>query len=450
MTKLWDKGYKLDEFMEEFTVGEDYLLDRELVEADVYGSIAHACMLSKIGVLTRVEFSKLKRELLEVLEKSRKGRFKIKKADEDVHTAVENYLTRKLGTLGKKIHTGRSRNDQVLLDIRLYSRNRLLAIQHRLLEVAEVLARFAYENRDVPMPGRTHTQRAMPSSVGLWAGAFAESLMDDLKLLKAVYSLNNQCPLGSAASYGVSLPLDRQFVSDLLGFEKVQNNVLYANNSRGKIEAMIVFALTEITEDLSKLANDLIFFSIPELGYFSLPREYCPGSSIMPQKLNPGPLELVRARSAGNLARLFQLLVIIRNLPSGYNRDFQETKKPLMESMQTTEDCIRVMVMIFKKLKVNRGVLLRSFTPELFAADRALKLAVEGGVPFRDAYRKVASELDKLKVEDPVKNIRSKRHIGAPGNLRIDRLMREILSERKWLRAEEKRLRGVFERLRRL
>jgi len=450
MPKLWEKGYKLDKFMEEFTVGEDHILDRELIEADVYGNIAHARMLHKIGILTRAEFFDLKRCLLSLLESAKAGKFAIRQEDEDVHTAVENYLTKKLGNTGKKIHTGRSRNDQVLVDIRIYSRKELLKIWRELLNLAETLALFARKHKNVPMPGRTHTQRAMCSSVGLWAGSFAESLMDDLRLLKSVYSINNQCPLGSAASYGVPLHIDRRMVSDLLGFETVQNNVLYANNSRGKFESMIVFSLVQITEDLSKLSNDLIFFSIPELGYFSLPKEYCPGSSIMPQKLNPCPLELVRARSAGNLSRLFQLLVTIRNLPSGYNRDFQETKKPMMESLKITRDCMRAMKMIFKKLRVNRDVLLRSFSPDIFAADAAMKLVVEKGMPFREAYQKVAAELDRLKAEDPVKNIISKKHVGAPGNLRIENLLKLIKSERKAVEAEEKRLKAVFEKLKRL
>jgi argininosuccinate lyase len=450
MPKLWDKGYELDRFMEEFTVGEDYILDRDLIEFDIYGNIAHAYMLSKIGILTRSEFSRIKRCLLELLERARRGKFEIKREDEDVHTAVENYLTDELGETGKKIHTARSRNDQVLLDVRMYARERMLAVMGELLALAGTLTRFASEHREVPMPGRTHTQRAMPSSVGLWSGAFAESLMDDLRLLKAVYSLNNQCPLGSAASYGVPLPIDRQMVSDLLGFERVQNNVLYANNSRGKIEAMVVFALTQITEDLSKLANDLIFFSIPELGYFSLPKEYCPGSSIMPQKLNPCPLELTRARSAGNISRLLQLIVTTRNLPSGYNRDFQETKWPLMKSLEVTAECLVAMRMIFEKLKVNRETLMKSFTPELFAADRALRMAAEGKMPFREAYRKVAAELDRLEMEDPVENIRSKRHIGGPGNLGLENLAKAINAERRALEAERRRLRSVYDGLRKL
>ncbi len=447
MTKLWDKGYTLDKEIEQFTVGEDYVLDRNLIRADVLGSIAHAKMLSKIGILTPKEFAKLKKCLLDVLSSSQRGKFEIKLEDEDVHTAIENLLTRRLGDLGKKIHTARSRNDQALLDVRIFARERLLDIQTEVLNLALALVDFADRYKDIPMPGRTHTQRAMPSSVGLWASAFAESLLDDFELLKIAYYLNNQCPLGSAASYGVPLPIDRQLVSDLLGFDRVQNNVLYANNSRGKIEAIVVFALSQVTEDLSKLSNDLIFFSIPELGYFSLPREYCPGSSIMPQKQNPGPLELIRARSAQTVSRLFQLMITIRNLPSGYNRDFQETKKPLMESLSTTESCLKAARKIFQNLKVNKDALLNSFTPDIFAADRALKLVAEKGMPFRDAYRKVAQELDELEMEDSVKNILSKKHLGAPGNLGLKKLMSRIDLERKNVQKKQVRLQKVWKQL---
>ncbi len=450
MTKLWDKGYRLDPAIEEFTVGEDHILDLNLIRADVFGSIAHAKMLSKIGVLTSAEFMKLKKCLLEILSAEKRGKFKINLEDEDVHTAVENFLTRKLGDLGKKIHTGRSRNDQVLVDIRIFTREKLLDIQMEVLNLARVLTRFAAHHRNIPMPGRTHTQRAMPSSVGLWASAFAESLMDDLEVLKIAYRLNNQCPLGSAASYGVPLPIDRQLVSDLLGFEKVQNNVLYANNSRGKIETIVVFSLLQVVEDLSKLSNDLIFFSIPEIGYFTLPKEYASGSSIMPQKQNPCVLELVRARSALVLSRLLQLVMTIRNLPSGYNRDFQETKKPLMESLETTKKCLKIIAKVFGRLEVNKEVLLNSFTPEIFAADKALKLAVEEGVPFRDAYKKVARELSRLKSEDPVKNILSKKHAGAPGNLGLEKLIRRINLEMNSVRKEKARLQEVWASLQKL
>ena len=446
MAKLWDKGTDLDAQIERFTVGEDTVLDRALIEADVFGSIAHAEMLSGIGVLTEEEFRSLRKALLEIFQESQSGDFQIKREDEDVHTAVENALTRKLGDLGKKIHAARSRNDQVLVDTRIYTRARLLSVETELLKLTETLTNFADAHKQVPMPGRTHTQRAMPSSVGLWAGAFAESLLDDLELIKTVYHLNNQCPLGSAASYGVPLPIDRRRTSDLLGFDRVQNNVLYANNSRGKIEAMALFALSQVTEDLSKLSNDLILFSIPEFGYFALPEEHCPGSSIMPQKRNPDPLELVRAKSAGVVSRLLRMIMIVRNLPSGYNRDFQETKKPLMEALDTTESCLKVVRLIFGRVRVNPDVLVKSFTPELFAADEALRLVTEG-MPFRDAYQEVAKRLDALKTEDPVANIRSRTHLGAPGNLGLDDLRTRIESEVRRIEQEEVRLAKVRERL---
>ncbi len=446
MAKLWDKGYTLDPEMEAFTVGEDYLLDRNLVEADVLASIAHAHMLAQIGILTDEEFAQLKRALAELLELHQQGRFEIKREDEDVHTAIENFLTEKLGEAGKKIHTGRSRNDQVLTATRIFSRGRLLDIKEALLATVEALAAFADKYKTVPMLGRTHTQPAMPSSVGLWAESFAEALLDDLRVLGTAYELNNQCPLGSAASYGVNLPLDRQLTSDLLGFAKVQNNVLYAGSSRGKMEAVILFALTQIMDDLSKLSWDLIFFSIPETGYFRLPPEFLPGSSIMPQKKNPGPLEMVRAKAAEVRACLFQTLSITRPLLSGYNRDLQETKAPLMRGLDTTEASLQVIAKIISNLEPDEKALRHAFTPDVFAADVACKL-VQEGMPFRDAYRKVAGELDKLAAQDPQENILAKTHLGAPGNLGLDKLTEAIAKAQGKLDAEKKRLVAVKQHL---
>jgi len=442
MGKLWQKNVDLDAEIEQFTVGDDYILDIELVEPDVLGSVAHARMLSSIGILTQEEFKRLKETLKEIIELRDRGEFVIRQCDEDVHTAVEGHLTDKLGDLGKKIHTGRSRNDQVLVDMRLYMRDKLLDVQYEAALLADTLARFGHKWREVPMPGRTHTNRAMPSSVGLWAGAFAESLTDDLRLLETAAELNDQCPLGSAASYGVALPLDRQMVADLLGFAKVQNNVLYANNSRGKIEAIVLFALTQITHDLAKLANDLIFFSIPETGYFSLPEKYCPGSSIMPQKKNPGPLELIRAKSAGVEAALFRVLNVTRALPSGYNRDFQETKGPLMDGLKVTESSLKVTRLIFDNITVNEQTLLESFTPELFAADEALEMAARG-VPFRDAYKQVGLNLDKLADRDPRQNILSKTHLGAPGNLGLEGLRRHLAQRIDQVKAAAKHIEDI-------
>ncbi len=298
MGKLWDKGYELNKVVERFTVGDDYRLDLELVRWDCVGSIAHAAMLAKIGILTRDESERLRKRLVEIVALHARDEFRILPAEEDVHTAVEGDLTKRLGEVGKKLHTARSRNDQVLLDLRLYMRDKLLTLFELACDMGGLLADFAEKHKDVPIVGRTHYQRAMPSSVGLWAGAFAESLLDDLALLRAAYQVADQCPLGSAASYGVNLDIDRQMVSDLLGFARVQNNVLYANNSRGKVEAIALSALSQIMLDLSKMANDIIFWSMPEFGYFVLPQDLCGGSSLMPQKRNPALFELTRAKTA--------------------------------------------------------------------------------------------------------------------------------------------------------
>ena len=433
----------MDKLVEEFTVGKDWKLDKELVPADVAGSIAHAKMLAKIGVLTPDELKKLKAALLEVLSLYQKGKFVITLEDEDVHTAVENYLVKKLGDTGKKIHTARSRNDQVLVDLRLYSKEKLVEIEEAVLELAKTLVAFAEKNKLVPMPGRTHTQLAMPSSVGLWAGAFAESLLDDLELLDEAYEINDQCPLGSAASYGVALPIDREMVADLLGFKKVQNNVLYANNSRGKFESIILAALSQVMIDLSKMASDLILFTIPELGYFELPEELTTGSSIMPNKKNPDVLELVRAKANKVIAAQFEVLAIIKDLPSGYNRDFQETKGPLMKGLKVTNKSLAVMELVIKGLKVNKEKCIKACVPEIFATDKAIELAASG-MPWRDAYKKVAKDLPKLKAEDPVANIKKKKHAGATGNLGLEKVSVKITKEMSEVKSEKRKLATVL------
>jgi len=437
LTKLWDKGYSLHNEIEAFTVGDDFLLDRKLVRMDVIGSIAHAKMLSKIGILTEDEFADLKGVLLEILALQGEDKFPIYMEDEDVHTKVENYLTEKLGDLGKKIHTARSRNDQIIVDLRLYTKERLLEIQGNLLGFCETLRAFSKEYEGVIMPGRTHTQPAMPSSVGLWASALLESLLDNFLLMKTAYTINNQCPLGSAASYGVTLDIDRQLTSDLLGFEKVQNNVLYANNSRGKTESIVLFSLVQVMLDLSKLANDLILFSTREFGYFTLPKEFCCGSSIMPQKRNPAGMELVRAKTSTLLSYLFQVTSITKALPSGYNRDFQETKAPLLKGMDLADSSIKVCDLVISQLEVNEDVLDRACVPEIFATDRALEL-VKDGMPFRDAYREVAVNLDKLEITDSRKDILSRKHIGATGNLGLEAIEEHIQKEMDWVEREKR------------
>jgi argininosuccinate lyase len=260
----------------------------------------------------------------------------------------------------------------------------------------------------------------MPSSMGLWAGAFAEALLDDYALLETAYRLNNQNPLGSAASYGVAVPIDREYTTELLGFAQPINNVLYANNSRGKFEQTVIFACAEVMLDLGKLSTDAIFFSMPEFGYLKLPDEYCPGSSIMPQKKNPGPLELTRARASTVMADLFEVMSITKSLISGYNRDFQDTKEPLMRSLAVTRDTLVVIQMVFEKMAVDEKACIAAFRPEVFAADVALKMATDEGIPFRDGYKKVGLNLGALENQDPIENIKSKTHLGAPGNLGLD------------------------------
>src|SRR3989339_490709 len=360
--KLWQKNYEINREIEKFTVGDDYLIDQNLVEADALGSIAHAKMLNKIGILSSAEFKKLKKSLLKIIKLNAKGQFKIKPEQEDVHTAVENYVAKKLGSTGEKIHTARSRNDQVLVDLRLYSKKELIEIELALLELCRTLLAFAEKNKKIPMVGRTNFQKAMPSSVGLWAGAFAESLLDDLELIEEAYELNDQCPLGSAASYGANLNIDRAFVSDLLGFAKVQNNVLYANNSRGKFESVILSALSQVMLDLGKFSTDLILFSTPEFGYFEIPLELCTGSSLMPQKKNPDVLESIRAKCSVLLSYGFQCKEIIKSLPSGYNRDFSLTKEPLIKGMEIALSSLKITNLVVKNLKVNKNNLLKGFT----------------------------------------------------------------------------------------
>lgn len=444
--KLWEKGYSLDQTVEKFMTGDDPLLDQQLIIYDCLGSIAHAKMLERIGILTPDENAKLTQALGEIIVQSAKGEFTIHAEDEDVHTAIENALTRQLGEIGKKLHTARSRNDQVLVDVRLYLKDQMRELAEIMLWTTKTLCLFAETHKAIPIPGRTHFQRAMPSSLGLWAGAFAESLLDDLHLLKGAYELVDQCPLGSAASYGVSLPIDRQLCADLLGFSKVQNNVLYANNSRGKFEAAVLHVLAQIMNDMAKISTDVILFSTPEFGYLTLPEKFCPGSSLMPQKRNPCPLELIRAKSATVQSLLFQVLEIIRALPSGYNRDFQETKRPLMLGFEITVSSLTVFSQILADLQVNPEICKKAFSPELFATDQVLLLASQG-MPFRDAYQKVAKELPQLANEDPVENILSKTHQGSTGKLNLDFSQQRMLNFVEWLENERRIWKNVQHKL---
>lgn len=429
----------IDSAVLDFTAGSDLQLDLALVQADCIGTAAHVTMLSRMPVSPRVitaaERKAVIRELGSILQRAAAGQFAISLDDQDVHLAVERILTAKLGDLGKKVHTGRSRNDQVAVDLRLFAREELMAIVAEALTLAEVLLAFARRHEAVPMVGRTHMQPAMPSSVGLWASAHAESLLDDVSLLMAVYEINDQCPLGSAASYGVPLPIDRELTASLLGFSRPVHNVLYANNARGKIESLILQAMSQTMLSLSRLAQDLMMFTMPEFGYFRLPAEYGTGSSIMPQKNNPDVVELVRARVARVMACEVAVMDIARSLPSGYNRDLQETKGPFMEGLATTRACLRSMAQMVDRMQVDEAALVKGFSPGVFATDRALEL-VSQGMPFRDAYHYIKANLSELDSMDAAGSVAKKTHLGAPAGLDFGWYADRVKAGREWQAGE--------------
>ena len=418
MARLWQKDYSLDELMQHFTVRNDYILDRKLVCSDVLGSLAHARGLERIGVLTAQELALLQRGLEEILELQQKGDFAIREEDEDCHTAIEGYLCAHCGDVGKKIHTGRSRNDQVQTALRIYMREACLKLTRLGISFARALLERAAEYEMVPMPGRTHTQLAMPSSLGLWFSSYAAELYDECIHLSGIYHILDQCPLGSAASYGVPLPLDREYTAGLLGFSRVQKNVLYANNSRGKFEAMLLDGAGYITSTACKLAQDLVLFTLPELGYFSLPKELTTGSSIMPQKKNPDGLELVRSRSALVISCADLVKDITRSLVSGYNRDFQDTKEPLMTGLETAGSIIAIMTRMLDGLEVHEDRLREGMRSEIYATDKVFEIVSAGG-SFRDSYKTVGLDLESVSSLDADAAIRRRTSTGTSGNLAL-------------------------------
>lgn len=390
--KLWKKDYDLNKEIEKFTVGNDYLLDQKLVKYDCLASIAHGKMLKKIGVLTEDELNKLIEGLNEIIELNSKGNFGIKQEDEDCHTAIENYLIEKYGEVGKKIHTARSRNDQVLTAIRLYEKSELLKIKELLKKFKKVLQGVTDKSGSIQMPGYTHMQKAMPTTIKDWLGCFIESAEDNMKLLKFVFDLIDQSPLGSAASFGVPVfEIDKKMTAELMGFSKATENPIYAQMSRGKFESIILNLLSQIMFDLNKLSTDLIIFSTKEFGFVSIPVEFCTGSSIMPQKKNPDVLELIRAKYHVVLGEEFKIKGIIGNLISGYNRDTQLTKEPLFNSINITKDCLKVICLVISGIEVNEEKCKEAMTKELFATEEAYKL-VKKGMSFREAYKEVGKK----------------------------------------------------------
>lgn len=413
-TKLWEKNVQVNEAIEKFTVGRDRELDVYLAKYDVLGSMAHITMLETIGLLTSNELRSLLDELKQIYAQAERGEFVIEEGVEDVHSQVELMLTRRLGDVGKKIHSGRSRNDQVLVDLKLYTRDRIRA----LVEHVDILFRelIAQSNRykQVLMPGYTHLQVAMPSSFGLWFGAYAEGLTDDLLLLQAAYKITNRNPLGSAAGYGSSFPLNRSLTTELLGFDSMDYNVVYAQMGRGKMERNVAFAMAGIAGTLSKLAFDACMFNSQNFGFIKLPDECTTGSSIMPHKKNPDVFELLRAKCNKLQALPQQIVLIMNNLPCGYFRDLQLIKEVFLPAFAELEDCLQMAAYIINKMKVNEHILDDSRYDNMFSVEEVNRLAAEG-MPFRDAYKTVGLAIEAGNFT-PNKQIHH-THEGSIGNL---------------------------------
>lgn len=388
---LWEKGYELDPRIARFTVGNDYRLDQRLVPHDCFGSLAHAEMLCQQGLLTTAELECIRRGLEEIGERHAEGSFEIHPDQEDCHTAIEAYLTERCGDGGRKIHTARSRNDQVLTALRLYEREALAELDRAIEDFRSALAQRVAQDGEIALPGYTHMRKAMPTTVALWLGCFADAAADDRRLLAAAADIVDQSPLGTAAGFGVPvLDIDRQGTAEALGFAQVMDNGLYAQLSRGKVEATIVHCCAQVLCGLNRLASDLILFSMSELGFVTLPDELCTGSSIMPQKKNPDVLELVRASYHVVLGEQLKLQSLIGNLMSGYHRDQQLGKEPLFSSLDRTLDCLAVTTLVVGRMAVDEDRCRRALTDELYATERAYEL-VQAGTPFRDAYRLIAN-----------------------------------------------------------
>ena len=401
----------------DYTVGDDPVLDMDLVRWDCLGTAAHVTMLSEMPVtppvVTQEEAARVRAALADVVADRF---FVVREQDQDVHMAVETRLTETLGDLGKKIHTGRSRNDQVAVDVRLPIKDQLLGLEGELADLAAALIDFGKVHDRVPMVGRTHLQPAMPSSVGVWATGHAEMILDQTANLEAAYTLNDACPLGSAAGYGVPLPLDRQRTSDLLGFARPLHNVFGASMGRGEDEAALLSALAQLMAVLSRLAEDMILFSMPEFGYFTLPRAYCTGSSIMPQKYNPDVLELVRSKTAQVLGLATAALSMLHAMPGGYNRDLQDCKGLYMKGLSITRTTLRILAKFVRGLGIDEAKLRAGFIPGVFATDVALR-KVAAGTPWREAYHQVRDNLEALATEDPDAAVAAKTHAGATAGL---------------------------------
>lgn len=436
-TKLWEKNFEVNREIERFTVGRDRELDLYLARYDVLGSMAHITMLQSIGLMEKDELDALLAELKLIYRDCVEGRFEIEDGVEDVHSQVELMLTRRLGDMGKKIHSGRSRNDQVLVDLKLFIRHELREVADEVMTLFGELLEKSEQCKDVLMPGYTHLQIAMPSSFGLWFGAYAESLADDMLFLQAAYRMANRNPLGSAAGYGSSFPLDRSMTTRLLGFESMDYNVVYAQMGRGKTERNVAFAMASVAGTLAKMAFDACMFNSQNFGFVKLPKECTTGSSIMPHKKNPDVFELIRAKCNKLQGLPAQITLIMNNLPVGYFRDLQIIKEVFLPAFDELKDCLRMAAYIINKMEVNRSILDNPMYDPMFSVEEVNRLAA-AGMPFRDAYRKVGMEIEEgtYRADHNIHHT----HEGSMGNLCNDRIagfMKGVYDGFGFSRAEE-------------
>jgi argininosuccinate lyase len=435
---LWGDGGGLDRSIADYTAGDDRRWDQRLLRWDVIGTMGHVWGLAEAGLLSADEHAALTIELARALSDADDGLFAVSEDDEDAHSALEHRLTDRLGETGEKVHAGRSRNDQVMAALRLYLRSALLEIETAIVDTARSLLAFGNRHRGVIMPGFTHIRRAMPSSVGLWAAGYAEALLDDLGLVAAAYDLADRGPLGSAAGYGVPLPLDRRSVSDALGFSSPQLASTAAQLSRGKLEAVVLCALWAAARDLAALSWDVVLFSADEYGYFILPVELATGSSIMPQKRNPDVFELTRGRAGVVAGLATQAMAVAGSLPGGYHRDMQLTKGPVMEGLDTVHAMLAMIAEAVPMLGVDAERCTAAVAGDLLATDEVYR-RVRGGVPFRRAYRQVAAEIkdgEELPPLDADGILEARKHLGGAGAPGLEEL--EALAARAGQRIRDR------------
>ncbi len=421
--KLWDKGFSTDKKIDHFTVGNDRELDLLLAKYDVIASKAHAKMLGKIGLLTLKEIESLVQELDTIAKTIENGTFTIEDSFEDMHSKIEFLLTLRLGDAGKKIHTARSRNDQVLVAMHLYLKNELQEIKDQTKDLFHLLLNLADKHKNVLLPGYTHLQVAMPSSFGLWFSAYAESLVDDLYFVDAAYKVADQNPLGSAAGYGSSFPIDRSFTTEELGFETLKYNVVAAQMGRGKVEKAAAFGMSSIAATLSKMAMDICLYMSQNFNFVSFPDELTTGSSIMPHKKNPDVFELVRGKCNKLQTVPNQLILIMNNLPSGYHRDLQLVKEVIVPAIQDLKACLEILTFSLKEIRVNENILDDPKYDYLFSVDTLNELVLSG-MPFRDAYKKMGKEINDGSFT-PKRDIKH-THEGSFGNLCLEQIRKKM------------------------